>query len=305
MSKDNQPQELSGEDLIAEGFKKEGINPETLEVDQEPVEAQEAEPTQELSEIEQEAYAQGWRPEGGDKTAEQFLQDGVWIDRIKEKNSYAKKLAKQNEGLQKQIDFLVKKDYERSKKEHELELKALQSKREEAEDLGDIDLAREIDDHLEQAKSMQIDPPALLALKDKYSDILTLNVADEELDVALDLQDQLIKTDQLLSVKKLPPEKHWALVEQVFLKKNKDHPFIKQRYLEDTYEPEEQLKGPALISDEPTRKTVRRTGKPSYNDLKPEYKHMCDQLVEYGALTQEEYIKELIKAGNIKEATKL
>lgn len=296
--------ELSPEELIEQAMEDMKAKVEEEPVEEVSNEEESAEPTQELTEIEQEAYAQGWRPDGGDKSAEQFLRDGPLYERIKERGTQVKKLAKQNEALKKQLDFITKEIYERSKKEHAQELQNLKAQKEEALELGDDDLAKEIEAHLNEQSAKVIEPPAAKAFKEKYSDILNLTVEEDQLVEVMELQDQLLRIDQLLGAKGLSPEKHLEQVEKIFLKKYKDNAFVKERYLDEELEPQEPIKGPSLSVEEPTRRVNRRSGKPSFKDLKPEYQHICTQLVNAGVLTQEEYVKELVVSGNIKNATK-
>lgn len=102
-----------------------------------------------LSEMEQKAYDQGWRPEedfagkGDWKTAKEFVKDGEWLGKIKELNQRI-------DGQQKDFNERLENTNKLNEARRESEIRELRTQQRNAVDMGDTDSyddsQRKIDD---------------------------------------------------------------------------------------------------------------------------------------------------------------
>lgn len=92
----------------------------------------------ELSDMEQSAYSQGWRPEedfegkGDWKTAKEFIRDGEWLGKIKELNQ-------RMDGQKKEFNERLENTNKLNEARRESEIKELRTQQRNAVDAGDTD----------------------------------------------------------------------------------------------------------------------------------------------------------------------
>lgn len=267
-----------------------------------------SEDTSDLSDVEKEAFKQGWRPDGGDKTAEEFIRDGQLIERIKEKGAQLKKLEKKMASLESYNKMMT--DNLNQIKENAVReaLEKLEAEREDAIATGDVDEVRKLDKAIEEKKESQTSViPEVETFKAKYSNIFNPNTDDIiEATEALQVRQFLENADKLLASKNLSPEQHLATLEEAMLKKyGNSSLFAENDVSEDSpetvHKEEETVK--AVIPSVSSGKSVSTRSEPrkiTLKDLSHEQKQMCRDIVEEGIMTEEMFIEGLRLAGQIK-----
>lgn len=196
------------------------VEPEQKEVKKEVVEEKQ-DTTSELTDIEKEAYEQGWRPDGGEKSAAEFLRDGQFIDRIKEKGTLVKKKDKQIEALKSYIDLAFKDINKIKENAYKEALQKLESEKEDAIAMGEVDQVKKIDAEIKKAQGEhKANIPELVEFKSKFSSVFNPDTSNvDNILEANEIEDYIYSQDKLLGRYELTPAKHFEALESAVLKK--------------------------------------------------------------------------------------
>ena len=231
----------------------------------------------ELTEFEQEQVTKGWDP-AGEKSAEEWARAAPLYQELKEGGREIKQLRRTVDELKVFMEKSNKLAYEKA-------LTDLSTQRDRAIKSGNVDLVNKIDEEARTySPSIPVsDHPAVADFKEKYSDIL--NGTSYE---ALEMSKFITKRDQELFNKGMPPDQHMKVLEEHLHKQFPDQ-FSNKRSANSV---------DRGYDDNVSSKNLRR--KVTFNDLDSTQKKIARDFEKLGVLKIEDYIKQLVEAGEVK-----
>lgn len=242
------------------------------------LQAEEANVSRELSAFEAEQAAKGWDP-SGEKSAEEWHRAAPLYNELKERGKEIKQLRRTVDELKQHMQKQDQIAYNRA-------LAELSVQRTQAIKSGNVDLVDQIDnakqDLNHQISSIPDIPDAVIEFKEKYDEILN-GVSYEHMQMA----EFIRKRDAELFKKHLSPEDHMATLEEHLHKEFKD---FFQKSPRNSVE--------AGYEDNVAKPSSRK--KAVFNDLNPTQKQIARDFERMGVMKPEEYIKQLLEAGEIK-----
>lgn len=228
--------------------------------------------------IEELAAEYGWKAEG-EKSAEEFVK--VAMDKFPEQSKKIKQLFRAVDELKIHMSKTEKLAYDRAKKE-------IDDQRKQAIHNGDIDLVEKLD----QAKSDLVPimektdvHPSIVEFEERNAGWLTGTSYEE-----LKMQQWVEAHGAILGRKRLPVDEHMLLLE--------DH--IKKEF-PDYFNDNEDIKSPVSSSRENiSNKSLKKGKNPTFNDLSQEQKKIARDFEDLGIMSIDNYIKDLVKHGELK-----
>lgn len=232
----------------------------------------------ELSEFETEQAAKGWDP-AGEKSAEEWHRAAPLYNELKERGKEIKQLRRTVDELKVHMKKQDQIAYDRA-------LAELTTQRTQAIRSGDVDLVDKIDSAKQsldqQSSSLPDIPEAVIEFKEKYGEILE-GASYEHMQMA----EFIRKRDSELYKKHLDPAAHMKMLEEHMLKEFPEYFGHSPRNAVETgYE------------DNVSRPNSRK--KAVFNDLNSTQKQIARDFERMGVMKTDEYIKQLLEAGEIK-----
>lgn len=257
---------MSELDQVQQELEKAGIKPEIKK---------------ELSDFEKEQMQKGWNPEGP-KSASEWAQNEPLYEELK-------KRGKQLKSMQRTIDELKEHMQKQERVAYEKALKELEAQRRDAIRAGDVDLVEQIDEQRQQIspqhQQQQEQHPAIKEFAERHSSWLN-DVSYE----AVQMQQWLLERDRLLASKNLPPEEHIKIVEEHL---KKQFPSYFNDKIEDILPIT-----PDMGSNVASSST--RNKKYTFSSLNDAQKQVARDFERMKIMTVDQYIKQLVDAGDLK-----
>ena len=239
----------------------------------------------EQSDVEKEAMAKGWKPEG-EKSAEEFLRAEPLYEEIKQRGKEIKALRSQMNELMNHMGNLKRAGYEDR-------LNAIKAEREDAVARSDMESLEYLDEEMYKVKSeMDQEPasdsnmhPAAEAFVERHRDILE--------DYSLEAQE--VKTfinerDQQLGSYNLDPEVHIETLERDLRSRFPEKFGVKKKTKESS----------VTVESDSVPVTSKKKSKYTFSDLSRDQKAIYKRLEKTGVMEGNEYIKQLIEIGELK-----
>lgn len=236
------------------------------------------------SDLEQEARAKGWRPDGP-KSAEEFLRAEPLYEEIK---SSHKEIRELKAAIKAMKDLLTKQE----QKAYEKALNDIRAAKVQAIEMGNVaevdkldNEIKRINDDLHHVQQQQNSP--------KVQDFLDRNASW--------LQEQ---SEEAADMRLLAQAKHAALSSQG--KSDEDIVDVLEATLRKAFPSRFEVQKPNLtprVEAQAVEAKAAKSKKGSYTlaDLNSEQKEICRYLTRSGTMTQEQYINELVKLGELQK----
>lgn len=251
---------------------------------QENTQKQEAQIEREFTTFEQEQIKLGWDP-NGKKSAEQWSADYPLFKKIAQQNDKLEKVERLLENMTKERQKAEEYGYKRAMDEFEARKQAAAAKN----DVGEYNKAvSEQEQYAKEEVEKRQNHPAVKAFEDKYQDIL--NCKPDDFDALAALSD-MQRVDVALGARNLPPEEHLALLDQ-YMQKTHKNLFNKQ----------ENDENKVLAIETNTRSSSMKAQQKrfTYDNLSKEQKEIADYLKKTLGKSHDDYIKDLVKFGDLK-----
>lgn len=237
-----------------------------------------------LSEVEQEAMAKGWKPEG-EKSAEEFLRAEPLYDEIKKRGKELKELQSTIAEMKKYMD----QQREMGRKEALEELKA---QRENAIYEGNISKVDEIegkmkeyDSELPKEDSTADQPEVVTNFVSEFQQVT------ESLDETFKERVRLytLERDEQLARWGYSPEKHMAILKEE----------LKEKF-PSVFDKKEEPSNAYAAVESSSRSVTKSSGrKVTFADLNPDQKKAARHFDKHGVMSVDDYIKQLQQIGEI------
>lgn len=234
--------------------------------------------------IEDLAAQYGWQSDG-EKSAEEFVK--VALDKFPDQSKKIKQLFRTVEELKEHMTKAETRAYEKARLE-------LDAQRKQAIYDGDVERVEALDKAREDLKPASIEAPtqqlhpAIADFEERNGSWLNGTSYEE-----LKMQQWVEAHGAILGRKKLPVDEHMALLEDHVRKEFSNYFDNKE---------DKQIASPVSSSRENVTSTATRSkGKaPTFNDLNAEQKQIARDFEKMGVMTIENYIKDLVKHGELK-----
>ena len=301
----------TAEDRLSEMYKQEGIEVDTPN-DEEKREAQtgtdlpgtqnEAEETEngdlpidkdvkkEYNNIEKEAMTLGWKPDGGPKSAEEFLRAAPLYDRIKKDGRKIDELEKSINELKSLMSKQNELGYQRA-------ISDLTEKRRDAITLGDVRaveaLDKEIRYHEQAVQANKV--PEMPSLVPEAQDFIERNqewINGSSFE-AKRMQEFVLQRDKELAAYALSPDEHIKQLEKELYSKF-------ETYFNSKEPVSNKHSGTQVESDAVPTQRVVKNKKYGFENLNKEQKSICKAFERQGIMSADEYVAELVKLGELK-----
>lgn len=253
---------------VTEALKAKGIEPVSSEMEH---------TAPEYTEIEKAALDMGWNPKGP-KSAEVWVANGPLLDEIKGKNKEVSELKATLNEIKVHMTKVEEAAYNRA-------LAELKAERKHAIAKGDVSAVEDLDQQIEEHKASVPEPEPLAPEAMEFIERNKHWVEDYTLK-GEKIREFAIKRDKELMKYKLPPEKHFAVleadIEEEFHLSEKATPSVKV------------ATGQHSVAGKNAKKDF------AFNDLSAEQKTACRHFVKRGVMTEAQYIEQLKLTGDLK-----
>lgn len=237
-----------------------------------------------LSEVEQEAMAKGWKPEG-EKSAEEFLRAEPLYDEIKKRGKELKELQSTIAEMKKYMD----QQREMGRREALEELKA---QRENAIYEGNVTKVDEIegkmkefDSELPKNETTEDQPEVVTNFVSEFQQVT------ESLDETFKERVRLyaLERDEQLARWGYSPEKHMAILKEE----------LKEKF-PSVFDKKEEPSNAYAAVESSSRSVTKSSGrKVTFADLNPDQKKAARYFDKHGVMSVDDYIKQLQQIGEI------
>lgn len=268
------------EQKLAEDIKAELLtSTDTEENTSDPKESLGEDSVRELSDFEQEAVSKGWNPKGP-SSAEEWLKDKPLYEEITKRGKHIKNLERTMQELKSFIDKQEKLSYQKA-------MHDLTSSREAAISLGDINKVKIIEDQIQKVPiPQQVNNPAAEDFLESNKDWFSGASYD-----AKRMTEFTRERDKWLGSRGLPPEEHFALLQEHIEKEFPEYFNKKQRV--NAYSNVESTEYGSTMTQNPKKTWSRR-------DLSKGQRQAAEDFEKHGIMKVDDYIKELVKMGELK-----
>lgn len=212
----------------------------------------------------------GWNQEG-EKTAEEFIKYA--LDKHPERGKEIKDLRRTVDELKAYMAKQEERAYQKAMKELQRELPQAQNR-------GDMDRVREIEEEIANMTPDPVTPPAMVEFQEKHAK--WINGTDFD---AMEIRNFALLRDKELAKLKLSPEEHLKTLEQHLHRKFPEY-FKEAEIVENVVEQNTNVVG-----------TAKK--KFSFNDLTKEQKKMARDFEKFKVMDVDTYIQELVKSGDL------
>lgn len=224
--------------------------------------------------IEKLAKEHGWNPEG-EKSADEYIEFA--LQNLPERGKQLKR-------MQKTMDALIDHNRKQEQIAYDKALKDLALQKHEAISRGDSASVQAIEQQAEQLKPVPVSSPAIIDFQERNADWLQSNSAEHK-----KMQAYTFGMDSILMAEKLSPEEHMEKLEEAVKEQFPDHFGIKHA----VRSPVEGGTGSNLATRN-SKKTF------SFSDLNEQQRKIAEEFEFYKIMTKEQYVKDLVKSGDLK-----
>lgn len=271
-----------------------GVDPRVAEIEaklkEKGIEIPPAEPVSnaEVDPVEAEARKKGWDPSKGSKTAQQFLDAEPYLEEIKSRGKQLKELEKKLDAITQHLDVERRKGYNQA-------LEDLKRQRSDAIALGDEQSVNEIENRIRETEKVV----PIVEEKSPYETPVVLDFREQNKDWLNDYRDLehaemnrffVERCNQLELAGITNPEEAVTIV-NADLKKKFSNYFNKSEN-SSGYSP--------TVSDSNPTGIIHNKKKFSFKDLNEQQKTACRYLTRKGTMSEEDYIRTLVEAGDLK-----
>lgn len=227
-----------------------------------------------LSGIEKLAADHGWNPEG-EKTADEYI--AFALENLPERGKQLKR-------MQKTMDSLIEHNKKQEQAAYERAKRELEEQRIEAIQRGDVATVHNIEREAQKLQPVQETHAAVVDFQERNSEWLQGTSAEDR-----KMQAFAFGMDNILMTEHLSPEDHMSRLEDMIKEQFPDYFGISAK----VRSPVESGVG-SNVSKNKSKKNY------TYNDLTEQQRKIAEEFEFYKIMTKEEYIKDLLKSGELK-----
>jgi hypothetical protein len=227
-----------------------------------------------LSKVEQLATEHGWNPEG-EKSADEFIEFA--LQNLPERGKQLKR-------MQKTMDTLIEHNKKQEKIAYDRARQELEQQRIEAIRQGDVESVQALDREVSQLQPVQETHEAVLDFQERNSGWLGGTSSEDKA-----MQAFAFGMDSMLVHEQLSPDNHMAKLENSLREQFPDYFGVKTKVRSPV-----SSGGGSNVAREGSKKTF------SLRDLSEQQRKIAEEFEYYKIMTKEEYLKDLVKSGEIK-----